>query len=125
MGSPPSSNQPLMPSVNGQQFIDNALSGFEIKPQKTETPGETSAVDRTNLQYQPELAPHRYSWESQTPFQADSSDETKRYTRIRNTVTQNPQRKTWLQSLGFDPDQDVDLSAAIADDFITAPQVKA
>jgi len=123
-GQPPSSDQPLTPSVNGQQFIENVLSGFEIKPNKTHKPGKTQAVDRANLQYEPERAANHYFWEPQIPFQADSSGDSNRRDRIRATVTKNSGRENLLKSLGFDPDRDVDLSEAIADDFIITPQIK-
>lgn len=123
-GPPPSNDKPLTPSVNGQQFIENVLSGFEIKPDKTHDPGQTQAVDRVNLQYEPEPAANRYSWETQIPFQADSSEDSDRRDRIRATLTKNSKRENLLKSLGFDPDRDVDLNEAIANDFIIPPQIK-
>ena len=59
-----------------------------------------------------------YFWEPQIPFQADSSGDSNRRERIRNTVTKNSRRENLLKSLEFDPDRDVDLSEAIANDFI-------
>lgn len=123
-GQPPSNDKPLMSSVNGQQFVESALLGFEIKPKEIHNPGQTQAVDSVNLQYEPEPAANGYSWETQIPFQADSSEDSDRRDRIRNTVTKNSMRENLLKNLGFDPDRDVDLSEAIADDFIITPQIK-
>lgn len=123
-GQPPSNDKPLTPSVNGQQFVESALSGFEIKPKEMHNPGQTQAVDRVNLQYEPEPAANGYSWETLIPFQADSSEDSDRRDRIRNTVTKNSRRENLLKSLGFDPDRDVDLNEAIANDFIIPPQIK-
>jgi len=123
-GQPPSNDKPLMSSANGQQFIEDALSGFEIKPKEMHNPGQTQAVDRVNLQYEPEPAVNRYSWETLIPFQADSSEDSDRRDRIRNTVTKNSMRENLLKSLGFDPDRDVDLNEAMANDFIIPPQIR-
>ncbi len=115
----------LSPDLNGTKFIENALSGFEIKPGRPPAPGQTHAVNRRNLQYEPESAPTGYGWENQTPFQASTLDEEGLRNRIRNTLVQNSSRDSLLQSLGFEPSKDVDLNREVAADFLVAPQVKA
>ncbi|MBO1349177.1 MAG: hypothetical protein EBE86_018095 [Hormoscilla sp. GUM202] len=115
----------LSPDLNGTKFIDNALSGFEIKPGKPPVPGQTHAVDRSNLQFEPEPASADYRWESQTPFQASTLKDDQRRERISNTLVQNPSRDRLLQNMGFDPSKYVDLNKEVAADFLIAPQVKA
>lgn len=113
------------PKLNGEKFIENALSGFEIKPGNPPKPGQTYAVDRSNLKFEPEDAPAGYRWEPQTPFNPSKLEDEKRRDSISNTLLQNSNRNSLLENMGFDPNQDVDLNTEVADDFLVAPQVKA
>lgn len=117
----------LSPDLNGTKFIDNALSGFEIKPGTPQTAGQTRKVERKKLQLEAHSGDNRhYSWEkNQIKFNASNDqDETRRQNISKNLVT-NAARNSLLQNMGFDPNEDVDLNKEVAADFLVAPQVKA
>ncbi|MGV2388110.1 MAG UNVERIFIED_CONTAM: hypothetical protein LVR29_06610 [Microcystis novacekii LVE1205-3] len=70
-----------------------------------------------------------YAWQTMTDFDGISaSNEVDRTNAIKNSIrstnTEN-NRTNLLQSLGFNPDNDVKLTDSVANSFVIAPQVKA
>jgi hypothetical protein len=116
----------LPPETNEQQFLDNTLSGFRIVPGKPPAPGNTESIEVTKLQYDIEPTKNPYAWKNIPAFSATSVADANRRTTIKNSIasTSNNQRNQLLQSLGFTPTQDVQLTNSIADAFVIAPQVK-
>lgn len=111
----------LTADLNGNQFIENALSGFEIKPKQQPKPGETHAIDRSELQFSTDLIENAYSWEILKSFQEEQGKDI-RSTIIDNSV--NQARGDLLKALNLDIGQ-IDLSAEIADHFLLSPKIGA
>jgi len=116
----------LPPEANEQQFLDNTLSGFRIVPGKPPAPGNTQSIEVTKLQYDIEPTKNPYAWKNIPAFSAQSAADANRRTTIKNSIasTSTNQRNQLLQSLGFTPNQDVQLTNSVADAFVIAPQVK-
>jgi len=108
-GEPPSKDKPLMPDVNGQQFIENALSGFEIKPKQQPDTGETHAINRSELEFSTGLLSNAYKWEDIkvfTPmsFQGKTEEKTEaKKQKISTIITESVKntRNSLLQKLGI------------------------
>ncbi len=121
----------LPPDLNGQRFISDALSGFEIRPAVQATPGETAPVDPGKLQYDPENIQAAYEWE-QNPvtFQAETLDEAGRRQRISSSIVDTATvavRQQLCQALGISPDTinlDQTIAGEVASAFLFAPQVE-
>lgn len=122
----PSGERLLPPETNEQQFLENTLSGFRIVPGKPPAPGNTQSIEVTKLQYDIEPTNNPYAWKNITAFPAKSAQDESRRNTIKNSIasTSNNQRNKLLQSLGFAPNQDVQLTNSVADAFVIAPQVK-
>jgi len=123
--------QSLNPSLNGQRCVDDALSGFEIRPMVQSTPGETAPIDSSNLQYEPETVQPAYSW-TQAPltFQPDSLNEPQRRQTISTSIVAPATvaaRQQLCTALGVNTES-IDLNQAIAstvaNTFLFAPQVE-
>lgn len=59
--------QSLKPSLNGNRFIEDALSGFEITPKTPPKPGETQDLATQKLQF--DSTNLNYSWENIQSFE--------------------------------------------------------
>ncbi len=118
--------QSLTPDLNGQAFIRQALSGFEIRPKVRSNPGETLAIDRRKLQYaDPEMIADAYDWEILNAFTSVSTDETQRRQSIGNSIVSDSTsgvRGQLLQALGVSAE--IDLSDEVADAFLITPQIE-
>lgn len=114
------------PETNEQQFLDKTLSGFRIVPGRPPAPGKTQSIEVTKLQYDIEPTEKPYAWKDISAFSAQSAQDESRRNTIKNSIatTSNDQRTQLLQSLGFTPNQDVQLTNSVADAFVIAPQVK-
>ena len=114
----------LTPSLNGQAFIDGALSGYEIKPKNPPTPGHTSDIDRANLAEAAQEVPNAYKWEAFKPFAAIQADDDTRREAIRASLSKagtTSARNRLLNDLGMAGD--VSPTPAIAFVFTVPPQV--
>ena len=110
----------LTPDLN-DKFIEGTLSGFEIKPRKQPQPGETHAIDRSQLQFSTETIDNAYRWENIQPFIQDSRDAKQT---IKSTIIESSTaRDDLLAHLGIDP-KEVNLSSSIAEDFLISPQIE-
>ncbi|MGK7880324.1 MAG: DUF6603 domain-containing protein [Crocosphaera sp.] len=90
----------LTPELNGKQFIENTLSGFEIKPKKQHEPVEPHAIDRQNLKFTTESVNDAYQWENIQPFIADTQKATKKT--INDTIiAKSDNRNNLLRNLGI------------------------
>lgn len=117
----------LEPNLNGKQFIENTLSGLEIKPKQQHKAGETHSIDRDALQFNETTKKNAYRWQEIQPFEAMSGDRITQSDRITSTIVDASVKDTrakLLQALGLDSDE-IDLSQKITDDFLSPPQVKA
>ncbi|GHO90556.1 hypothetical protein KSF_006040 [Reticulibacter mediterranei] len=121
----------LPPDLNGQRFIVDALSGFEIRPAVQATPGETAPVDPGKLQYDPENIQAAYEWEQDpVAFQAETLDEAGRRQRISSSIVDAATlaaRQQLCQALGVNLetiDLDATIAGEVASDFLFAPQIE-
>lgn len=123
--------QSLNPNLNGQRFVDDALSGFEIRPAVQVAPGETAPIDRSKLQYEPEVVQSAFSW-TQAPltFQSGSFSEPGRRQTISTSIIAPSTvvaRQQLCAALGVSTES-IDLNQAIAstvaNTFLLAPQVE-
>lgn len=117
----------LKPDLNGQAIIEQALTGFEVRPNKPPTPGETAAIDRRNLQYaDPKIINKAFNLETINAFTPQTLDEQQRRQNIKNSIANDATinaRKELLQSLGVNAE--IDLSDAVSDEFLIAPMIEA
>ncbi|MGB3510700.1 MAG: DUF6603 domain-containing protein [Microcoleaceae cyanobacterium] len=115
----------ITPDLNGEQFIENTLFGFEIKPKKQHEPGETHAIERKNLQFTTESLHHAYKWENIKPFITDSEKEPKQT--IKDTIMEkSTNRNNLLRNLGITSSEieEINLSESIANDFLISPKIE-
>jgi hypothetical protein len=111
----------LTPDLNSSQFVENTLSGFEIKPKKQPVPGATHAIDRSNLQFSTDSLNNAYQWEPIKTF----SEEKDKNKNIQNTILDNSVKKAredLFKSLNLDIET-IDISETIADEFLVSPKV--
>ncbi|WP_287253203.1 DUF6603 domain-containing protein [Moorena sp. SIO4E2] len=111
----------LTPDLNGKQFIENTLSGFEIKPKKQPDAGETHPIDRKELQSTTESVNDAYEWEIIKHFQEEDGKD------IRNTIMDNSvkqARENLLTALNLDS-KEINISAEIADNLLLSPKIGA
>ncbi|NEO56313.1 MAG: hypothetical protein F6K54_26450 [Okeania sp. SIO3B5] len=114
------------PEVNAAQFIENVFYGFRITPAEPPKPGKTHEIGVEHLLYDTVLIDDRYIWENVEPFVPNSAYNTdeEKLQRIEQTLANNSQRDSILQSLGYDlTEVDIEDSEAIADGFVFAPLV--
>ena len=119
----------LLPEANDQQFVKNTLSGFRIVPQIKKDVCSTNSIDVNELLHDTTAIDKVYTWQNMTAFSGVSADnQATRTTAVKNSIVTNNtknNRKNLLQSLGFNPDNDVQLTESVANSFVIAPQVKA
>ncbi|MDB9389652.1 hypothetical protein [Microcystis aeruginosa] len=109
----------LTPSLNGNQFIENTLSGLEIKPKKQPEPGATQAINRRELQFSTTPINNAYHWRTISTFQEETTKD------IRNTIVDNAVNNTrdnLLKALNL-KSEEIDLSATIADHLLGSPKI--
>jgi hypothetical protein len=117
--------QSLTADLNGDKFVNNALSGFEIKPKNRVAAGETALISRSQLQFNTETLDNAYQWEILDTFAPAPLEDAVRKNIIETTID-NPTRNQLLRSLGLSDVeiQGITLSASVADDFSIAPQIE-
>jgi hypothetical protein len=119
----------LLPEANDQQFVKNTLSGFRIVPQIKKDVCSTNSIDVNELLHDTTAIDKVYTWQNMAAFSGVSADnQATRTTAVKNSIVTNNtknNRKNLLQSLGFNPDNDVQLTESVANSFVIAPQVKA
>lgn len=113
-----------LPEVNGQQFVEDVLFGFQIVPTQEPNPASTQDIAIAKLQYETTKFESPYVWEILPAFGASTAGDAERRNTIRATVANNTNRNLILEALGFDPAQMVRVDTAIADAFVFAPLVK-
>ncbi len=114
--------------MNGKQFIENALSGFEIRPKTRAMQGAAVSIDRGKLQENDASNGGEYQWESFGAFaaRAFAGEQEQRFFLSRNLAKSATQRNATLTAFGFTSEElnQIDLSASLADDFLVAPQIE-
>ncbi|PAX59976.1 hypothetical protein CK510_04265 [Brunnivagina elsteri CCALA 953] len=111
----------LTPNLNGNQFVENTLAGFEIKPKNSHKPGETHPIDRSELQFSTDSINNAYQWQPIKTF----SEEKDKNKNIQNTILENSvktARENLLKTLNLDIET-IDISENIADNFLVLPKV--
>ncbi|MDJ0510213.1 MAG: hypothetical protein QNJ64_13300 [Crocosphaera sp.] len=116
--------------LNGEKFVHNVLSGFEVKPKNPPKPGETQEIPKGNLSYDTENLTNFYEWRSFTEFSLNSeTNEDQRSQAIaENMLTQDSTRRQLLSELGFSEEEinTIDLQALTNDveqAFVVSPQL--
>lgn len=130
-GKPPDNgdkNRVLPPDANGDRFVENTLAGFKLVPKNPLEPEATAAICTQKLQSSTIPYKNVYSWEEIVQFQSiplnhknDSDPNSKPSQIIRNSIATHDTKKTrekLLEALNFDPTWDVNVSSAIADEFL-------
>jgi hypothetical protein len=100
----------LEAEVNDQQFIENALAGFEIRPAKPPTPGQSRWVLKKNLQFEVDKQPGAFDCPSVASYKGAAPTATGELNKL-NTL--DSKRNGLLQGLGLDtsnlaPPKDLD-----------------
>lgn len=118
--------QSLTPSIKGQAFVEDALTGFEIRPKDATKPGVTADIPTDTLRYDPETVTDAYAWDAAAPFVATADDDAARREAIRKSLTgdaASKAREQLLSELGVVAA--INLSPSVADSFTVAPLVEA
>ena len=118
-------------NLKGKKFINQALSGFEIKPKNPPKPGETQNIDRRNLSYDSESLRDFYDWQELAQFSTSAeADEDVRERAISSSInTKDAERRELLSELGFSSTEinEIDLQEFnpenIEQAFMIAPQL--
>ena len=110
----------LTPNLNGNQFVENTLSGLEIKPKNQSTPGATQAINRSELQFSTQVIDKAYNWELIKSCQA-KTDKNIADTIVDNSVKQA--RNDLLKALNLNSEE-IDLSETIAAHFFHNPKIE-
>ncbi len=118
------------PDFNTETLVNNALTGFEIRPAVPTKPSETASIKRSNLQYEPGYVSSAYNWPQTTlKFQLDSPGQSSSRQTISTSIidaTATEARKRFCEALGLDVETielNQDSANALADAFLVAPQV--
>lgn len=109
----------LTPSLNGNQFLENTLSGLEINPKKQPDTGAKQAINRSELQFSTTLINNAYHWQTISTFQEEPTKD------ISSTIVDNAvknARDNLLTALNLNSEE-IDISATIADIFLVSPKI--
>jgi hypothetical protein len=112
--------QSVTPSLNGQAFVESALSGFEIRPKGQPAAGETRDIDCANLSDSAETIGAAYRWESFESFTPVSGSDEQRRAMMRPGITD--QGKILLSNLGLNRIE-ITVSDSTINAFLIAPQI--
>ena len=117
----------LQQDLNGERYVENALSGMEVIPATPPQPGETKWIARDALQYTTTHVESGIGFEPLTAFQATAMtpEETVAYlqTHLTDMATMT-KRSEMLTALGFDYDRlGIQLMPGIAAALVMAPQI--
>lgn len=108
------------PDLNGEHFIENALTGFEITPAKVPTPGETAPIDRDKLQFSTDTLSAAYSLKRFRGFVTAAGTPTT----IDDSIKSNAKRDKILGSLGYKkPEDTVKFENMNAKVFLRTPAI--
>lgn len=88
---------------NRPRFIENVLSGYQIKPASPVQPGSTQAIDQDKLKYDQQKADDAYQWQPVSGFVLNTKDdENTRQEKIQTTIKASEiARNKLLTSLGL------------------------
>jgi hypothetical protein len=112
------------PSVNGTQYVEDALVGLRMEPAQPPRGGDTDDLPVELLQFDPSILRNVYGFEPLPAFHGSSASDDERRAAIRSTLVSHSVRNDLLKALGFKPDEDVSLEGGVVDAFVFAPQVK-
>lgn len=108
----------LTPQLHGPQFVNNALSGFEITAKDPPKPGSTAKIDRQSLLVNKDAKPQTCQWEKGgKAFVAQSVD-----AKATIEAFNKAERDSVLASLGLDFPN---LADKLTYDFLNPPQIEA
>lgn len=110
--------QDVLPSLQTNAFVRNALGGLEIVPMNGPDEGSNFAIAKDNLAIEPEVNEHPFSFADTETFDWNDQ-ETVDETIVSPSVT--TARNSLLTSLGIDTL--IDLSNTTGDQFLTPPLV--
>jgi hypothetical protein len=116
----------LTPSLKGAAYVEQALTGFEIRPKGAPAPGETADIPSDALRYDPVEVSDAYAWADAPPFVATADEDEQRREAIRESLLSEVTagvRAQLLTDLGVTAE--VSLSEAAVNAFTVAPQVEA
>ncbi len=114
----------LQPDLNGNKFIENALTGFELTPAKPPLAAATHAIERNKLQYDTTPVESAFYFESAARFTVAPGDGKALIDQTILTKQTCAARNSVLAALGFNPGETlVQMGPNLGDSFIKAPQV--
>ncbi|MBD2385023.1 DUF6603 domain-containing protein [Cylindrospermum sp. FACHB-282] len=117
----------IQPSLQGDQLINNLLTGYEIRVKRLDDAPHTEPISYAELQQAATLdrEPDAFHWSSLIPFIPQGADNpTARRETIRNTLYNNDiAGKRAAIARAFLGDESLNLANFSADDFLSAPQV--
>jgi len=98
----------LKPDLNAERLIKNTIGGFEIIPAKKPEAGETRSIENNELQFSTHITPDSFAWEEvNKKRQVTIEDQEKVFERFHKDTDK---RDSLLSALGFESEQDIDVS---------------
>jgi hypothetical protein len=118
----------MSPELNGNQFVENALCGFEIQVAAEPAAGGSVETEQAKLQAEHSGKQLSCRWESAEPFVAkEFKTEKDRKDELQKAFEDGATgRQTMLASLGFTEEEikKIGLSKTHTKDFLIAPQIE-
>jgi len=107
------------PSLTGQKFLENVVTGIEIIPGNSPASSETKEIKVDVFKFQDEFHPNAFQWELASSFKRDKEADAR--ATIAKTVGSNKKRDDLKAELGVK--FDISIGKDFAGDFVTAPQI--
>ena len=107
------------PTLTGQKFLENVVTGIEIIPGNSPASSETKEIKVDVFKFQDEFHPNAFQWELASSFKRDKEADAR--ATIAKTVGSNKKRDDLKAELGVK--FDISIGKDFAGDFVTAPQI--
>ena len=128
---PSADGKPAKPDLNGKRFIDNALTGFKMRPKNPPASGHSHQILKDDVAYSTHFVEDAFSFETEQTFQIQSITQTGTVKNEKDFINAHildknvvDTRNQLLKDLGFQPETlGLDLDSSIADVFVEMPMV--
>lgn len=124
---PSNGSKPGKPDLNGQQFIEDALAGFTLRPKAPPMLGHSHTISRDKLQYTTHNVADGFHYEQERDFVPQIDRQTPADAYINAHILDRgvkATREDLLTALGFQLDTfGLDIDNTIADAFVETPIV--
>lgn len=107
--------------INGDRYVENAVTGVQLIPHVTTKPGQTQPIDAANLAYDTTPVENAFRWETFDPESPlDETDDNKAV--VNESISNSDLRTKLMASMGMS-DLAIDVSNTVADELLYEPVV--